>query len=42
MYWTYKSVWKQSADDNPGGVINQNMGYPGAENNIPTKTEITE
>jgi hypothetical protein len=29
-------------DDNPGGVINQNLGYPGAENNIPPKTEITE
>lgn len=29
-------------DDNPGGVINQNKGYPGEENNIPPKTEITE
>lgn len=29
-------------DDNPGGVINQNRGYPGYENNIPPKTEITE
>ncbi len=29
-------------DDNPGGVINQNMGYPGVENNIPPQTTITE
>ncbi|MCG6190521.1 RagB/SusD family nutrient uptake outer membrane protein [Maribellus maritimus] len=29
-------------DDNQGGTINQNTGYPGVENNIPPKTEITE
>jgi len=29
-------------DDNQGGVINQNLGYPGTENNIPPRTEITE
>jgi hypothetical protein len=29
-------------DDNQGGVINQNKGYPGAENNVPPLTEIVE
>jgi starch-binding outer membrane protein, SusD/RagB family len=29
-------------DDNVGGMINQNMGYMGAEKNIPPKTEITD
>ncbi len=33
----------QSAiDANTGGVINQNLGYTGAEDNISPKTEITE
>lgn len=29
-------------DDNQGGIINQNIGYPGSENNIPAETEIIE
>lgn len=33
----------QSAiDANTGGIINQNLGYTGADNNIAPKTEITE
>jgi hypothetical protein len=41
----YHVLWpipQDVIDDNQGGVINQNKGYPGAENNIPPKTEITE
>jgi starch-binding outer membrane protein, SusD/RagB family len=29
-------------DSNQGGHINQNKGYPGAENNVTAKTEITD
>jgi starch-binding outer membrane protein, SusD/RagB family len=42
---SYHVLWpipQDVIDDNQGGVINQNIGYPGAENNIPPKTEITE
>lgn len=41
----YHVLWpipQDVIDDNQGGIINQNLGYPGAENNIPSKTEITE
>lgn len=41
----YHALWpipQDVIDDNPGNVINQNVGYPGAENNVPPKTEITE
>ena len=40
----YHVLWpvpQDVIDDNQGGVINQNKGYPGVENNIPPKTEIT-
>ncbi len=40
----YHVLWpipQDVIDDNQGGVINQNVGYPGAENNIPPKTEIS-
>lgn len=41
----YHILWpipQDVIDDNQGGVVNQNEGYPGTENNIPSKTEITE
>jgi hypothetical protein len=41
----YHALWpvpQDVIDDNQGGIINQNKGYPGAENNIPPKTEISE
>lgn len=41
----YHVLWpipQDVIDDNQGGIINQNVGYPGVENNIPPKTEITE
>jgi hypothetical protein len=42
---SYHVLWpipQDVIDDNQGGIINQNKGYPGYENNIPLKTEITE
>ena len=33
---------QDAIDANAGGHINQNMGYAGAENNVPPKTEIIE
>jgi len=42
---SYHVLWpipQDVIDDNQGGIINQNKGYPGFENNIPPKTEITD
>ena len=42
---SYHVLWpipQDVIDDNQGGIINQNRGYPGAENNVPPKSEITE
>lgn len=33
---------QDAIDSNAGGHINQNIGYTGAENNIPSKTSISE
>ena len=41
----YHALWpipQDEIDANTGGFINQNKGYPGAENNVPPKTEIKE
>lgn len=39
VFWP---IPQEIIDDNQGGVINQNPGYPGSENNIPPKTSIEE
>lgn len=41
VYHVFWPIPQDVIDSNLGGFINQNVGYPGAENNIPPKTEIT-
>lgn len=41
----YHVLWpvpQADIDSNPGGHINQNLGYPGSENNITPLTEVTD